>query len=542
VIRLVVVGEPAADGANGSHAGADAEVLAAQARSVRVPVGAVVPVSDVEAARAAVAAAAGAGEAVALVPADLVAHSSLLGDALDDPRRPVAALVLDDARLGALRLDPDAARAAVARLDGAEKGGRHAPDVLDRVLTALTAAGRPVAQVRPGRLVARRPGAEPHARADAYDALASTSEHATRLAMAARPADGFYSTFVVRRLSRPLTGVAVRFGVSPNTVTLASLLIGLAAAFLLTSPAVLPRVLGAVLLQVSLVVDCVDGEVARYTRRFTPLGAWLDGVGDRVKEYAVLAALALATQRADAAAGSGADQSGWFLAIGAMVVMTYRHVADHGFTARARAGAPAPPPGLAPVVLAPPETPLVWLRRVLQFPVGERWLLLSVAAALGGPRAALVAFGVGGLVSAAWTTSGRVLRSLRMAGTALQQFGWLLPAAVWVAEAVIVDLAFVIDGSGVVWPAFALLAVVAYHLYDTMYRAKYGVPQPVEAISRLSLGPAGQGFVVALAALVSWAEVAAVLLAGWLVVVYGIESGSTWWRWLASRPRIEEER
>ena len=51
-------------------------------------------------------------------------------------------------------------------------------------------------------------------------------------------------------------------------------------------------VAGALLLQLSLVVDCVDGEVARYTRAFSSLGAWLDASTDRVKEYACYAGLA----------------------------------------------------------------------------------------------------------------------------------------------------------------------------------------------------------------------------------------------------------
>ncbi|MEN9594219.1 MAG: hypothetical protein RLY23_702, partial [Actinomycetota bacterium] len=33
---------------------------------------------------------------------------------------------------------------------------------------------------------------------------------------------------------------------------------------------------GALLLQFSLILDCVDGEVARYTKQFSRFGAWLD--------------------------------------------------------------------------------------------------------------------------------------------------------------------------------------------------------------------------------------------------------------------------
>ena len=52
------------------------------------------------------------------------------------------------------------------------------------------------------------------------------------------------------------------------------------------------QVAGAVLLYLSFVLDCVDGQLARYTRAFSPLGAWLDATFDRVKEYVVYVGLA----------------------------------------------------------------------------------------------------------------------------------------------------------------------------------------------------------------------------------------------------------
>ena len=48
-------------------------------------------------------------------------------------------------------------------------------------------------------------------------------------------------------------------------------------------------VAGAVLLQLAFTFDCVDGQLARYTRQFSKLGAWLDSIFDRTKEYVVFA-------------------------------------------------------------------------------------------------------------------------------------------------------------------------------------------------------------------------------------------------------------
>lgn len=539
--RLVVVGAPAGDdAADRAHAPGGrlaeelAEHLARQAGSVQVPVSDVAVATDVDGVRTALADAAAAGRPVGLVPADLVVHPTLLGDVLDDPRRPVAALVLDDGRLAALRVDPDAAAAAARELGtGSDPADRPHTCPEDAVLAALARAGVPVARLTPGRLFARRPGVAGPDRDAALLSLSGSDEHRARLAGAARPADGFYSTFVVRRLSKHLTGVAVRLGATPNGVTLLSLVIGLGAAALLTSPGLPARVLGAVLLQVSLVVDCVDGELARYTRRFTPLGAWLDGVGDRVKEYAVLAALAVAAP----------GRAAWLLAVAGLVVMTYRHVVDHHFMRRLRAGDPPPAPGLAPAVAVPRETATTWLRRVLQWPVGERWLLVSVLVVLAGPTVTLAVFAAAAALSAVWTSGGRLLRARRFPGGASERLGWLVPGVRWVVEAAVVVAAFAWRRPDDLWLAYALLAVVAYHGYDTVYRRAYRVPGTPAAVNAAGLGHEGRALAVAVTALagstVLWATTA-VLTVG-LALLFGGESLDAWLRWLKARPSIEEE-
>ena len=52
-------------------------------------------------------------------------------------------------------------------------------------------------------------------------------------------------------------------------------------------------VAGGVLIYFAFVFDCVDGQVARYARKFGVLGAWLDATFDRFKEYVVFAGLAV---------------------------------------------------------------------------------------------------------------------------------------------------------------------------------------------------------------------------------------------------------
>ena len=57
-------------------------------------------------------------------------------------------------------------------------------------------------------------------------------------------------------------------------------------------------VAGAILLQAAFTTDCVDGQLARYTRTFSKLGAWLDSIFDRSKEYVCFAGLAIGASRA----------------------------------------------------------------------------------------------------------------------------------------------------------------------------------------------------------------------------------------------------
>ncbi|GAB3066192.1 DUF5941 domain-containing protein [Pedococcus soli] len=237
-----------------------------------------------------------------------------------------------------------------------------------------------------------------------------------RLRGASRGGDGFFSTYAVRPLSRRLTGVGLAHGWTPNVVTVVSLAFGLVAALLVATGAWWAWVVAAVLLLVALVVDCVDGEIARFTRRFSPLGAFLDAVGDRVKEYAVLAAVAAVAVR------QGSD--GWPVALAAMAVVTLRHLEDYAYEHRLR-GSRRSRPDLLPVdvprdlgpqgartTFAPPpstRTQVVhWTKKVVHMPIAERYLLISLTLLTHRPMLVLWVLTVAVAVAVAWTQGGRV--------------------------------------------------------------------------------------------------------------------------------------
>jgi hypothetical protein len=54
-----------------------------------------------------------------------------------------------------------------------------------------------------------------------------------------------------------------------------------------------------------------------------------------------------------------------------------------------------------------------WLKRMITFPIGERFAVISITAALFTPRVTFVALLVWGGVGVAYAQAGRVLRALR---------------------------------------------------------------------------------------------------------------------------------
>lgn len=114
--------------------------------------------------------------------------------------------------------------------------------------------------------------------------------------------DGFMSRVFARPISIALSRRLAPFGVTPNAMTLVSLLIGLAAApcFLSAEPAW--QLAGAFLFVAHSVLDGCDGELARLTFHETRLGGLLDFAGDNLVHVAVFACMALGWSAAAGAA------------------------------------------------------------------------------------------------------------------------------------------------------------------------------------------------------------------------------------------------
>ncbi len=114
--------------------------------------------------------------------------------------------------------------------------------------------------------------------------------------------DSRLDTVVHRRLSRVLTRGLVALGMTPNTISVLSVAIGLVGAWYWSRATVGGALLGLALYLLSVVLDHSDGEVARLTFAESRLGAWLDTLGDTLVHASGAVALGMAAQRLE---GSG---------------------------------------------------------------------------------------------------------------------------------------------------------------------------------------------------------------------------------------------
>ncbi|MDE3094389.1 MAG: CDP-alcohol phosphatidyltransferase family protein [Chloroflexota bacterium] len=101
--------------------------------------------------------------------------------------------------------------------------------------------------------------------------------------------DGPVSRHLNRRVSVPLAALLRPTPVTPNQVSALALLVALAAAVLIALGA---HVAGGVLVQVSSVVDGVDGDLARAKAMASRFGGLLDAVLDRYADAAIAAGMA----------------------------------------------------------------------------------------------------------------------------------------------------------------------------------------------------------------------------------------------------------
>jgi len=106
---------------------------------------------------------------------------------------------------------------------------------------------------------------------------------------------GLFTETVNQRIGAYLCVVAERFGLPPSALTVANLVLGLAASILVIATGDVPSyVVGPVALvlwHLAYSLDCADGQLARVTGRTSPAGARLDILCDVALQIALVAAV-----------------------------------------------------------------------------------------------------------------------------------------------------------------------------------------------------------------------------------------------------------
>ena len=158
----------------------------------------------------------------------------------------------------------------------------------------------------------------------------------------------------MRKVSVYATWILVRARVPANVVTFGMALVGLLGAFAFSGQGIWPPVAGAVLIQGYLLLDCSDGEIARWTATTGPTGVFLDRLGHYVVEGALLIAAGLR-------AGEWTN-AGWTIAgmAAAMLALLTKVETDLVEVARAKAGLRAS----SDEAIAPRATGVARLRRL----------------------------------------------------------------------------------------------------------------------------------------------------------------------------------
>ncbi len=215
---------------------------------------------------------------------------------------------------------------AAAVLDARDAGRVVAAATRSRSVAEVVGALRPMFKTfaRPldaeGRFVLASPRDIPAAEAWLLRGLIKASE-------------GFMSRQVERRVSLALTRRLMDTGITPNTMTLISLAIGLLAAPFFLSSTPRYQLTGALLFLAHSILDGCDGELARLKFLESRSGAVLDFWGDNVVHVAVFSCLAIGWSLF---AGSP-----WPLVLGGLTVLGTAAAAAAASSRMTREAAPA---------------------------------------------------------------------------------------------------------------------------------------------------------------------------------------------------------
>jgi phosphatidylglycerophosphate synthase len=166
-------------------------------------------------------------------------------------------------------------------------------------------------------------------------AVAQPPEHIARY-----NSEHWSGALYIRHLSIYATRALLPTGISPNGVTSLMIMVGVLGALATPLPGLVGPVVVALAMQVQILLDCSDGELARWRQRFSPAGIYLDRIGHYATEAAIPAAVGL---RADGyTLADPLDVGGWTVLglLVSVVVLLNKAFTDLVHVARAKTGRP----------------------------------------------------------------------------------------------------------------------------------------------------------------------------------------------------------
>ncbi|HVQ17416.1 MAG TPA: hypothetical protein VMT27_00110 [Actinomycetes bacterium] len=353
--------------------------------------------------------------------------------------------------------------------------------------------------------------------------------------------DGPLTQLVLRPLVTPVTERLRARHVSVTSVAVVSLAAGLCAALLAASGTRFSLIVGAALLALSCGADCVVTDLLRLTGSTQGVRTWLTSMLRRIKEFALLAGLAVGSAR------FGHDV--WTLASVALAVVTFQGLGNESFRAHAAAG----DRGVTSWVdIASRVRSTDWLLlAAIVMLVGQARQVLALLVVVVG---ALAVYGLVVRLATTWelpadrAAGERSRQLLLMADPGPLAFlvgqqdpqwsvlrrvvqtrpGWLTPQATWLVEAIVLIALVKTPEADVAPMGLLVLAVIALHRFDIGYRLRGGDNGPAGWVLIVGLGALGRALAYLVLAAATWLGGGLIALTLLWVSAFSGESSGAW--------------
>lgn len=150
--------------------------------------------------------------------------------------------------------------------------------------------------------------------------------------MERRSGEHWAGRLYMRHISLRVTRLLVNTRVTPNSLTYMMIVVGVIGAATLLIPGIAGALIAAVLIQLYLLLDCSDGEIARWRNQTSTTGVYLDRIGHYMVEAALFVGVGF---RAGQVHADGWAVLGCVAALGVVLIKSETDLVD---VARARDG------------------------------------------------------------------------------------------------------------------------------------------------------------------------------------------------------------